>query len=125
MLRAYSGVVIASAGGRVSSSSLSAAALIRGYEVPFICPEDWGWWVEISGNPFVTGVRVYATGSLPETKELCAVAAPDPGHKWSWRRFRFVEATAVSTKLQANLIEIFNEDPEIEVLGFPEGYPLT
>ena len=96
----------------------------RGYEVPFVCCEDWGWWVEIAGNPFVTGVCVYATESLPESKELCVVASPDPGKAWSWRRFRFVETTDVSIQLQSELMTIFQQDSEVEVLGLTEEYPL-
>ena len=95
-----------------------------GYEVPFFCNEDWGWWLEISGHPFTAGVCVYATDSLPETNELCVVAAPDPGKKWSWSRFRFLDTTEVAQELQADLTQIFENDSEVETLGFPEAYPL-
>ncbi len=96
----------------------------RGYGVPFICCEDWGWWVEISGNAFATGVRVYATESLPESNELCVVASPDPGTKWSWSRFRLVDTTVAATQLHADLMDIFSGDPGVEVIGLTEIYPL-
>ena len=111
--------------GKALSLYLKGRLMDRGYEVPFICCEDWGWWVEISGNHFATGVCVYATEALPESKELCVVAAPDPGRKWSWRRFRFVETTDIAAKLQADLMAILNGDSEIEVIGLTEAYPLS
>ena len=110
--------------GKALSRYLKGQLESRGYEVPFICCEDWGWWVEISGNLFSTGVRVYATEALPESQELCVVASPDPGKKWSWRRLRFVETTAVAAKLQVDLMEIFSSDSGIEVIGLAETYPL-
>ena len=110
--------------GKALSEYLQRRLEDRGYEVPFICCEDWGWWVDIAGNPFETGVRVYATEALPESNELCVVASPDPGKKWSWRRFRFVETTAVANRLQSDLTAIFSEDSEVEVLGLSEEYPL-
>jgi hypothetical protein len=30
----------------------------RGYDAPFICCEDWGWWVELKA-PFTFGVCIY------------------------------------------------------------------
>lgn len=110
--------------GKALSQYLQERLEARGYEVPFICCEDWGWWVEIWGNPVTTGVCVYATSLLPETHELCVAVTPDPGKKWSWRRFRNVRTTDIASKLQADLTDIFNDDPEVEVLGFPEPYPL-
>jgi hypothetical protein len=38
-----------------------------GYTVPFVCAEDWGWWVELSTDPIRSGVSIYA---LPETDPI-------------------------------------------------------
>lgn len=96
----------------------------KSHRVPFICCEDWGWWVEIEGHPFTTGVRIYATENLAESHELCVAVAPDPGQRWSWSRFRFVDTTKVAKKLFADLNQIFTSDPEVETLGHTQEYPL-
>lgn len=110
--------------GKALSEYLQEHLGARGYEVSSVDCEDWGWWVEIEGNPVTTGVLVYATSSLPETHELCVAVTPNPGKKWSWGRFRFVDTTAIASKLQADLTAILESDPAVEVLGFPEAFPL-
>lgn len=52
--------------GKALAQYLETRLTERAHAVPFICCEDWGWWVEVKGLPFVTGVRVYATSDLPE-----------------------------------------------------------
>src|SRR6185369_18002217 len=95
------------------------------YEVPFICCEDWGWWVEIKSLPVFAGVCVYATSDLPESHELCIAVKPPPGRHWSWRRFRSIDATSHVTKLFADVSEIVRSDPDVQVLGFFEDFPLA
>lgn len=94
------------------------------YSVPSVGCEDWGWWVEVEGQPFTMGVCVYATKNLPTTHELCVAISPQPGRRWSWSRFRFVDSTPIVTKLFEDVVAIFKADPEVEVLGYPEAYPL-
>jgi hypothetical protein len=110
--------------GKALAQYLQERLKARGYVVPFICCEDWGWWVEVSGNPVTTGVRVYGTDRLPETNELCVAVTPEPGNRWSWRRFRPFDTTDVAVTLQADVTAILNDDPEVQLLGFPEAYPL-
>lgn len=31
----------------------------RGYDAPFVCCEDWGWWVELTTAAFTFGACVY------------------------------------------------------------------
>jgi hypothetical protein len=111
--------------GKALAQYLEARLKEKAYEVPFICCEDWGWWVEIKGHPFATGVCVYGTSDLAETHELCIAVAPAPRSRWSWRRFRPIDTTPHVTKLFADLTAVFTSDPEVEVLGFPEDYPLS
>jgi len=111
--------------GKALAQYLEVRLKEKAYEVPFICCEDWGWWVEIKGLPFATGVCVYATSDLPENHELCIAVAPTPGSRWSWRRFRPIDTTPYVTKLLADLTAVFTSDPEVEVLGFPEDSPLS
>jgi len=46
--------------------------------------------------------RAYA---VPETHQVCVAVAPKPGRRWSWRRFRVVDATPHVTKLFTDLSE--------------------
>ena len=74
--------------GKALAQYLEMRLKERSYPVSFICCEDWGWWIEIKGLPFVTGVCIYATGNLPDTNELCVAVDSAPGKRWSWSRFQ-------------------------------------
>jgi hypothetical protein len=110
--------------GKALAQYLETRLRERGYDVSFLCCEDWGWWMEIKGFPFVAGVCIYATVNLPESEELCVAVSPATGKRWSWSRFKSVDATATVTKLFSDLSDIFASDPEVKVLGFPEEFPL-
>ena len=110
--------------GKALAEYLQARLQEHGYVVPYFGCEDWGWWVEVKGFPFGAGLGIYATARLPETRELCVAVNPAPGRRWSWSRFRIVDTTAAVTKLFSDLTAIFQADPDVEVLGFPEEYPL-
>jgi hypothetical protein len=71
--------------GKALARYLEARLKDRGYDVPFICCEDWGWWVEIRGQPFSLGLCVYKFAE--ETQELCFTISREPGRRWSWTRF--------------------------------------
>lgn len=93
------------------------------YDVPFICCEDWGWWVEIKGQPFTLGVCIYGSADLDTTHELCVMVSIQPGRKWSWKRFGFVDTTSRVTTLFEDLRDIFQKDEAVQVLGFSEECP--
>jgi hypothetical protein len=106
----------------VDEAYLEARLKERGYDVPFICCEDWGWWVEIRGQPFSLGLCVY--NFAEEAQELCFTISREPGRRWSWTRFRFIDTTGRVEKLFSDLKMIVSEDREIQVLGYPEDFPL-
>ncbi len=110
--------------GKALAQYLEARLKDRGYDVPFICCEDWGWWVEIRGQPFTLGLLVRGDPDLRETQELCFTISEKPRRSWSWTRFRFIETTSRIEKLFSDLKMLIGEDPEIQVLGFPEDFPL-
>jgi len=110
--------------GKALALHLESRLKARSYNVEFICCEDWGWWVEIGGQPFTMGVCVYGSPDLSKTHELCVTVSPDPGLRWSWTRFRFIDTSARVTQLFSDLREIFSTDHEVQVLGFPEAFPL-
>lgn len=108
--------------GKALAQYLEAALTARGYDVPFVCCEDWGWWVEIRGQPFSLGVCVYK--GAEETQESCFSVSREAGRHWSWRRFRFIDTTSRVERLLSDLKRIVAEDSDIQVLGYPEAFPL-
>lgn len=110
--------------GKALAEYLEAKLKDRGYDVPFVCCEDWGWWVEIRGQPFTLGLCVYGGPDLAGTQELCFTISEEPGRRWSWSRFRFIDTTSRVEKLFTDLKMILADDPDIQVLGYPSGFPL-
>lgn len=111
--------------GKALAQHLESELRSRSYDVKFICCEDWGWWVEIGGQPFIMGVCVYGSPDLSKTHELCVTVSPDPaGLRWSWTRFRFIDTRVRVTQLFSDLHEIFSTDSEVHILGCPEAFPL-
>lgn len=95
----------------------------RGYVIPFICCEDWGWWVEVSFEAMNDGICCYREHD--ENSECKFVCAPglEPGRKWSWRKFRFIDVSNEHDKLVSNLMSIFGEDPNIEYISETDEFP--
>jgi hypothetical protein len=112
--------------GKAVAQYLQAKLRDRGYDVPFFCCEDWGWFVKLKNAPFLFGVNIYC---WPERDGLldffCTDAAAGP-RQWSWRRFRFVDTMPWVTKLHDDMVSIFRGDPEVELVSanlddFPSG----
>jgi len=61
--------------GKALAEYLQAKLRDRGYDAPFICCEDWGWWVELRA-PFTFGVCISA--GLKETDRLTFTARMEP-----------------------------------------------
>jgi hypothetical protein len=103
--------------GKALAMYLQAKLGERGYEVPFFCCEDWGWWVELKNVPFDFGVCIY---SGPVGDGPIVFSCTDSAHasrKWSWRKFRFMGTEAWSKKLHEDLMAIFKSDNEVEIVG--------
>ena len=95
----------------------------RGYDAPFVCCEDWGWWLELKSAPFAFGVCVYSDPKESAPIDfVCTDGASGP-RKWSWKRFRFVDTTPWVKKLLEDLIAIFQADQTIEIVGVTEEFP--
>lgn len=98
---------------------------IAGYNVPFLCAEDFGWWIEIR-LPLVTTSVICRRAH--ENTGLCdfAVVIDSRSRRWSWKRLRSVDISDELQKLGVDLEGIFTADPEIEIIGFDfDGYPDT
>lgn len=96
----------------------------KGYDVPFFCCEDWGWWVELKGFPFVFGVCIHCGPATSGTMDYVVTDGAPGEKKWQWRRFRFVETGPSVEKLLADLQDIFASDEEVEVVSVTEDFPL-
>lgn len=103
--------------GKALAEYLAEKLRELGYDAPFICCEDWGWWVELAGFPFTFGVCIYSIELAGGRLDLYATDGAVGPRQWSWRRFRFVSTAAAVAKLHADLIAIFQADPDVQVLG--------
>jgi hypothetical protein len=110
--------------GKALAEYLKGKLTERGYVSPFICCEDWGWWVEIRGAPFVSGVSIYSRAQDDQLKDFVCASDPDEGRKWSWRRFRFVDTSPWAVRLSSDLLKLFQEDRDVQVVGAYREFPL-
>jgi hypothetical protein len=46
--------------GQALAEYLQQALRQRGYDAPFFCCEDWGWWIELKNAPVAFGVCIYS-----------------------------------------------------------------
>jgi hypothetical protein len=110
--------------GKAFADYLQARLIERGYKVPFVCCEDWGWWVEVKGQPFALGLCVYGSPQEDDSLDLCVQVSAKPEKRWSWTRFQFIDRAPRVERLNSDLKEIVESDCDIRVLGYPEEFPL-
>ncbi|HBE67084.1 MAG TPA: hypothetical protein DDW52_02945 [Planctomycetaceae bacterium] len=104
--------------GKALAEYLEKGLSAAGYSVPFSCCEDWGWWVEIKGAPFAFGVCIYSyerEGSDLIDYYLCSGATSE--NVWSWRKLRWLPTGERSGRLHRDLVRLFSEDTNIELLA--------
>ncbi|MEM1177185.1 MAG: hypothetical protein AAGM22_02475 [Acidobacteriota bacterium] len=109
--------------GRALAQHLELELAKRGLPVDFACAEDWGWWVQIGGQPYTLGVQLYAGASDPDIREWCVALSRTGTKFWSWRRFAFVDPGARVGALRRALSELFQDDPDVKVVGWVEAFP--
>lgn len=109
--------------GKALAQYLQSKLSERGYSVPFVCCEDWGWWVEIQGQPFTLGICIYGFSDENGNLELCLTLNVEPGRRWSWSRFRLIDTTPRIELLLNDLNEVLMEDDRI-VFEYSEIFPL-
>ncbi len=103
--------------GKALAEYLQTRLKASGYQVPFICCEDWGWWVELRSVPFVFGVCIYSGAEVGGLLDFFCTDGARAPTQWSWRRFRFVDTRPWSEKLHGDLIAIFQADPEVIIVS--------
>ncbi len=103
--------------GKALAEYLQAKLKARGYDAPFICCEDWGWWVELKSAPFAFGVCIYCGPEPGEILDLFCTDGTTDRTKWSWRRLRFVDTGPWTEKLHADLVSIFQSDADVVIVS--------
>jgi hypothetical protein len=111
--------------GKALAEYLQTRLIERGYRVPFVCCEDWGWWVELKGQPFTLGLLVRGFAMEDRSLDLCVQVSAEPERRWSWTRFRFIDRAPTVEQLNRDLKEIVESDPAIRVLRYTQDFPLA
>ncbi len=99
--------------GKAVAEYLKAKLKAHGYDVPFYCCEDWGWWVEIKSAPFGFGVCIYCGPARDGPMDFFCTDGAHTQKKWSWKMFRFVDTTPWVDRLHNDIVAIFRADPEV------------
>ncbi len=105
--------------GEALALYLQAALRERGFEMGAVSAEDWGWWVDVRGAEFTSGVGVYAQ---PAGRFACSCEPSQP-RQWSWRKWRSVDTRQWTERLERELEALFEADPEIRVVGWTDEFP--
>lgn len=94
-----------------------------GYDAPFVCCEDWGWWVELKSAPFTFGVCLYSQPESTPPRDFVCSAGITGRRKWSWKSWWFIDTFRYVEKLEADLLRLFESDPRIEFVGVTDEFP--
>jgi hypothetical protein len=109
--------------GKALAEYLQAQLIDRGYDAPFVCCEDWGWWVELKTASFTSGVCIYCTPEDDTPVEFACTDGTTAARTWSWTKFRFVDTLPWVRKLHEDLMAIFQADHDVEIVRITEVFP--
>lgn len=109
--------------GKALALYLQSQLQERGYHAPFVCCEDWGWWVELKGAPFAFGVCIYCGPIEDGPSEFLCTDGAAAKRKWSWKQFRLVDTTPWVDRLHTDLLAIFKADPDVKIIGVTDEFP--
>ena len=110
--------------GKALAEYLQAKLRNRGYDAPFVCCEDWGWWVELKTAPFAFGACIYSGPEEDGPVDFVCTDGAAALRKWSWKRFRFVDTSLWVEKMHEDLMVVLQADEDIEIVGLSEEFPL-
>ncbi|MEN1682082.1 MAG: hypothetical protein AAGJ46_21085 [Planctomycetota bacterium] len=110
--------------GKALALYLQSALRDRGYDTPFVCCEDWGWWVELKLPQKAIGVCCYRLSPEAGISDFVCSPSPESPRMWSWRRFRFVDLSDQIAALRQDLTSILESDPDVEFVGEYDEFPL-
>ncbi|EMI19291.1 hypothetical protein RMSM_03795 [Rhodopirellula maiorica SM1] len=121
--------------GKALAEYLQLKLADRDYVTPFVCCEDWGWWVEIKSAPnqavpFKFGVCIYSAiptedeGEDQSPTDFACTEGTSGLRNWSWKKMRFIDTAPWTHQLHEELLEIFQADKDVEIIGTSEEFPL-
>jgi hypothetical protein len=109
--------------GKALAQYLQRHLQTRGQFAPFLCCEDWGWWVELRGAPFTFGACIYARPDQKVPEEyVCTEGAASP-RPWVWKQLRFVDSQPWVQRLETDLESIFQADDNIQLVAITDSFP--
>ena len=109
--------------GKALAQYLQAELVKRGYDAPFVCCEDWGWWVELKGAPFAFGVCIYSRQAETDPTEFACTDGASGERYWIWKRLRFAGTTEWSHKLHHDLTAILKADEDVNIVRVSDDFP--
>ena len=109
--------------GRALAEYLQQQLSSRGHDALLVYPEDWGWWIDLRGTPFKFGACVYSHPAENGPTEFACTDGAVGRKKWSWKQFRSIDTTPWVEQLHADMLAIFQADPDVEVLGVSDEFP--
>lgn len=109
--------------GKSLALYLQAALRQRDYEVPFVCCEDWGWWVELKSPPVKSGVCIYACPAANQPVDFVCTDGAVKKKQWSWKKLGFVDTSAWIDQLHRDLVDIFQADCDVEIIAISDEFP--
>ncbi len=97
--------------GAEIANQIRNALLKRGYSSRGILEEDWGWWIGLKDSD---NIGVYCL-------EDYVIANLGKATRFSWRKLRRVQSDTFD-KLNQDLTEIFEHDPDIKLLSVTDEF---
>ena len=95
----------------------------HGCDSPFICCEDWGWWVELMTAPFALGICIYCINVDDAASEFVCTDSILGPRKWSWKRFWFMDTAPWVKQVHETLVNIFQSDQEVQIVEITDEFP--
>ena len=109
--------------GKAFALYLQSILVAKGYEIPLVCCEDWGWWVELKLEHMTIGLCCYREhDENTECRFVCSTS-PENNRVWSWRKFCTIDLTSELDRLVDDLTTAFQSDDQIELLSLSDEFP--
>lgn len=109
--------------GKALSIYLQEKLKLIGYDVPFFCCEDWGWWVEIKSKPISFGICIYSLPNDSNPEHYVCCPSINGEKKWNWKKFGYIDTKSITEKIVNDLKEIFESDSDIDLIEITEDMP--
>jgi hypothetical protein len=110
--------------GKALCLYLEKSLPLVGIEVPFLCCEDWGWWIEVIDGEFKMGLCIYSDPDAIKNPEKYAIISSISNNtKWSWSKFRKIDVSKNVVKVMDTIDNLFRGDDEIEKVSRYDDFP--